>query len=126
MAEEENENSISKISKSNKSSYKTKTLDEEFLFLGDNFYPLNTFCQTKRLLNSFRQACSNSEGKAKFVAQDRTDRPQKLEAKKKINIFAEARKEIELKNKTKKAIVIQRWWRKYLISKNLHNPKSNP
>jgi hypothetical protein len=38
----------------------------------------------------------------------------------------EARKEIELNNKNKKATIIQRWWKKYLSRKNLNNPKVNP
>lgn len=31
---------------------------------------------------------------------------------KRNNIFAEARKEIEMKNRNKKAGVIQKWWRR--------------
>ncbi len=37
---------------------------------------------------------------------------------KKVNIFTEVRKELELNYKIKQAIKIQRWWRMYLATKN--------
>jgi hypothetical protein len=71
-----------------------KTLpNEEFLFIGDEFYFVNNFCPTKRILNTFRDVCSSADSKIKFVTQDKTDRLLSLNLKKK-NIFSEARREI--------------------------------
>ena len=45
------------------------------------------------------------------MAQDKSESCVKLQLKRN-NIFAEARKEIEMKNRNKKASVIQKWWRR--------------
>lgn len=122
---------LSTGSKKNSKESKCKTRftlqDEEYLFIGNEFYEVNNFCPTKRILNTFREQCLTSDLKSKFVPQDKLDKSNlKVETKKKMNIFLEARKEIELKEKQKKAIIIQKWWRKYLCKTNVKNLQSNP
>ena len=55
---------------------------------------MDKLCPTKRLLNTFREVCSQTEGEAKYVPQDRSDCCVKINLKKRQNIFSEARKEI--------------------------------
>ncbi len=116
-----------KDSKKKESSTKLKIPlpKEDYLFIGDQFYEVGNFCPTKRFLNTLREHCSSSlDLNTKFVPQDKIEKP--LQTKKKVNIFLEARREIQLKTKTQKAIIIQRWWRRVLQVKNLNNPRSNP
>lgn len=116
-----------KKKKTEKSKMGLNFAQEEYLFIGDQFYSVSNFCPTKRLLNTFREACSSQDPTSKFIAQDKTEKSLlKAEVKKKTNIFLEARKEIQTKFKTTKAVIIQRWWRSYLKSNDLKNPKVNP
>jgi len=84
--------------------------NEEYLFIGEDFYHVDKLCPTKRILNTFRDVCSDFNYTEKFVAQDKNDKPVKLDIKK-SNIFSEARRQIELKSKEAKAVKIQRWWK---------------
>jgi hypothetical protein len=58
------------------------------------------------------------------VAQDKNDKPSKIDLKR-SNIFTEARREIELKSKTAKAVVIQRWWKK-IMKEKVSEVRANP
>lgn len=42
------------------------------------------------------------------------------------NIFVAARKEIEMKNRLKKVVKLQRWWRKMMQRHRFGEEKSNP
>lgn len=67
---------------------------EEYLFIGDEFFLINNYYPTKRLLNTFREVCMQ-DSESKFITQDKGDKlgKQRLDFKRN-NIFVAARKEI--------------------------------
>ena len=100
---------------------------EEYLFIGDEFFLINNYYPTKRLLNTFREVCVQDNSESKFIMQDKSDKlgKQRLDFKRN-NIFVAARKEIEMKSKVQKVVKLQRWWRKMMARHNLGEEKSNP
>lgn len=113
--------------KHNSSKLDIQVPQEEYLFIGDEFFLINNYYPTKRLLNTFREACVQDNSESKFIMQDKNDKlgKQRLDFKRN-NIFVSARKEIEMKNKVQKVIKLQRWWRRMIEKHNLGEEKSNP
>jgi hypothetical protein len=56
---------------------------------------------------------------SKFIPQDRGDKKSRMKTEVKKNIFQAARKEIEMKNRNCKAIIIQKWWRRMVGRRSL-------
>jgi hypothetical protein len=57
--------------KPNSSKIDANIPQEEYLFIGDEFYLINNYYPTKRLLNTFREVCLQENVECKFTLQDK-------------------------------------------------------